>query len=87
MSEPIVRIKNLYKSFYRDSLEIKVLEDIQLEVKSGEFLGLMGPSGSGKTTLLNILAAIDTPTSGTVLIDNLEINNIKEKQLGNLAKS
>lgn len=83
MTEPIVRIKNLYKSFYRDSLEIKVLEDIQLEVKSGEFVGLMGPSGSGKTTLLNILAAIDTPTSGTVLIDNLEINNIKEKQLGN----
>ena len=83
MSEPLVCIKNLYKSFFRDSIEIKVLEDIHLEVKSGEFLGLMGPSGSGKTTLLNIIAAIDSPTSGTVLVDGLEINNIKEKQLGN----
>ena len=83
MPEPIVQIKNLHKSFYRDSLEIKVLKDIHLEVKSGEFVGLIGPSGSGKTTLLNIIAAIDTPTSGTVLVDNLEINNIKDKQLGN----
>ena len=83
MAGPIVQIKNLYKSFYRDSLEIKVLKDIHLEVKSGEFVGLIGPSGSGKTTLLNIIAAIDTPTSGTVLVDNLELNNIKDKQLGN----
>jgi putative ABC transport system ATP-binding protein len=82
MSKPIVLIENLYKSFYRDSIEIKVLENIQLEVKSGEFVGLMGPSGSGKTTLLNIIAAIDNPTSGTVKVDNLELKTIKERQLG-----
>ena len=68
MGEALVNIKNLYKSFYRDSIEIKVLEDITLEVESGEFVGLMGPSGSGKTTLLNIISAIDTPTSGDVRV-------------------
>ena len=82
MPEPLVCIKHLYKSFYRDSIEIKVLEDIDLQVNSGEFVGLMGPSGSGKTTLLNIIAAIDNPTSGNVAVDGMEVNHIKEKQLG-----
>ena len=82
MGEALVNIKNLYKSFYRDSIEIKVLEDINLEVKSGEFVGLMGPSGSGKTTLLNIISAIDTPTSGDVLVEGKEISTLKEKHLG-----
>ncbi len=82
MGEALVNIKNLYKSFHRDSIEIKVLEDITLEVASGEFVGLMGPSGSGKTTLLNIISAIDTPTSGDVLVDGMEISTLKEKHLG-----
>jgi putative ABC transport system ATP-binding protein len=82
MPEPIVLIKNLYKSFFRDSIEIKVLENIHLEVSSGEFLGLMGPSGSGKTTLLNIIAAIDNPTSGIVEVDGVGVNHIKERHLG-----
>jgi putative ABC transport system ATP-binding protein len=82
MGEALVNIKNLYKSFYRDSIEIKVLEDITLEVESGEFVGLMGPSGSGKTTLLNIISAIDTPTSGDVLVEGKEISTLKEKHLG-----
>jgi putative ABC transport system ATP-binding protein len=82
MGEALVNIKNLYKSFYRDSIEIKVLEDITLEVESGEFVGLMGPSGSGKTTLLNIISAIDTPTSGDVRVEGKEISTLKEKDLG-----
>jgi putative ABC transport system ATP-binding protein len=82
MPEPLVRINHLYKSFYRDSIEIKVLEDIDLQVTSGEFVGLMGPSGSGKTTLLNIIAAIDNPTSGNVAVDGMEVNHIKKKHLG-----
>ena len=82
MIEPLVSIKNLHKSFFRDSIEIKVLEAINLEIKSGEFLGLMGPSGSGKTTLLNLISAIDTPTSGSILIDGTEISAIRERHLG-----
>jgi len=83
MAESLVKIKNLYKSFYRDSIEIKVLEDITLEVKSGEFVGLMGPSGSGKTTLLNLISAIDTPTAGNIVVEGVEVTTIKEKHLGN----
>jgi putative ABC transport system ATP-binding protein len=82
MTELIVKIKNLYKSFYRDKIEIKVLENITLEVKSGEFVGLMGPSGSGKTTLLNIISAIDKPISGSVVVDGMEVGTIKGKHLG-----
>lgn len=82
MGEALVSIKNLNKSFYRDKIEIEVLEDINLEVASGEFVGLMGPSGSGKTTLLNIISAIDTPTSGSVVVGGMEISSIKEKHLG-----
>ena len=83
MAESLVKIRNLNKSFYRDSMEIKVLENINLEVESGEFVGLMGPSGSGKTTLLNLISAIDTPTAGNIVVDGMEINTIKEKHLGN----
>jgi putative ABC transport system ATP-binding protein len=82
MFEPLVSIESLHKSFFRDSIEIKVLDDINLEIGSGEFVGLMGPSGSGKTTLLNIISAIDNPTSGTVVIDGREINAMGEKHLG-----
>jgi len=82
MAEPLVSIKHLYKSFYRDKIEIKVLKNINLEVNSGEFVGLIGPSGSGKTTLLNIISAIDTTTSGSIVVGGMEINTIKEKELG-----
>jgi putative ABC transport system ATP-binding protein len=82
MFEPLVSIESLHKSFFRDSIEIRVLDDINLQIGSGEFVGLMGPSGSGKTTLLNIISAIDNPTSGTVIIDGREINAMGEKHLG-----
>ena len=81
MSEAIVKIRNLYKSFYRNTIQIKVLEDINLEVQNGEFLGLMGPSGSGKTTLLNIISAIDNPTSGSVVVREMEVSTMEEKDL------
>jgi putative ABC transport system ATP-binding protein len=82
MFEPLVSIASLHKSFFRDSIEIRVLDDINLQIGSGEFVGLMGPSGSGKTTLLNIISAIDNPTSGTVVIDGREVNAMGEKHLG-----
>lgn len=82
MCEPLVTITGLHKSFFRDSIEIKVLEDINLQIAGGEFVGLMGPSGSGKTTLLNIISAIDNPTAGSVIIERREINTIPDKHVG-----
>jgi putative ABC transport system ATP-binding protein len=69
----IVQARNVSKIFKRDAFEVKALEDVSLEIGQGEFLALMGPSGSGKTTLLNMIAAIDRPTSGELLVlgDNI----------------
>lgn len=83
MSEPIVTLRNVAKSYYRDSLEIPVLTDIDLEIPEGEFLALMGPSGSGKTTLLNLVAGIDRPTAGEVIVAGEDITRLGE---GTLAK-
>jgi len=83
MPETLVKLSNVTKSYYRDSLEIPVLTDIDLEISAGEFLALMGPSGSGKTTLLNLLAGIDRPTSGEVIVAGENIAKLNE---GALAK-
>jgi len=64
----VVQARNVNKIFKRDAFEVKALDDVSIEIGGGEFLALMGPSGSGKTTLLNMIAAIDRPTSGELLV-------------------
>jgi len=81
MSGPIVKIQNLYKSYYRDSLEIPVLHNINLDIPQGQFTALMGPSGSGKTTLLNLIAGIDKPTSGTMAVTGEDISRLNEGEM------
>jgi putative ABC transport system ATP-binding protein len=81
MSRPIVVVRNLFKSFTRGSEEIKVLQDLNLTVNEAEFLTLMGPSGSGKTTLLNLIAGLDRPTSGTIMVKDQLISSMSESEL------
>ena len=64
----VVQARNVSKVFKRDAFEVKALDDVSLEIAAAEFLALMGPSGSGKTTLLNMIAAIDRPSSGELLV-------------------
>ena len=64
----VVQVRNVSKIFKRDAFEVKALDDVSIEIGGGEFLALMGPSGSGKTTLLNMIAAIDRPTQGELLV-------------------
>ncbi len=78
---PLVEVRHLYKSFTRGSETIEVLMDLTLDVEAGEFLALMGPSGSGKTTLLNLLAGLDTPTSGTISVGGERISDYSESEL------
>ena len=78
---PLVEVRDLYKSFTRGSETIEVLMDLTLDVEAGEFLALMGPSGSGKTTLLNLLAGLDTPTSGTISVGGERISDYSESEL------
>src|SRR4030067_1542700 len=80
MSE-IIQVKNLSKSYWRDSFEIPVLNNINLTVNEGDFLALMGPSGSGKTTLLNLIAGIDKPTNGDVVVNGTDISKLSESAL------
>src|SRR5438105_144236 len=77
----IVRVRGLFKSFTRGSEEIKVLNDLTLDVAAGEFLALMGPSGSGKTTLLNLIAGLDQPTAGEIAVGDQTISGMSESQL------
>jgi len=78
---PIVRVRGVHKYFTRGGEQIDVLNDLNLEVAEGEFLGIMGPSGSGKTTLLNLIAGLDRPSAGDVWIGASHISRMSEGQL------
>ena len=76
----VVQARNVTKVFKRDAFEVKALDDVSIEIAGGEFLALMGPSGSGKTTLLNMIAAIDRPTAGELLVLGQNIFRFSDSQ-------
>ena len=76
-----VQVQNVRKIYKRDSQEIVVLDGLSLEVPEGEFVALMGPSGSGKTTLLNLIAGIDRPTSGSIVVAGTDVAQLGESEL------
>jgi putative ABC transport system ATP-binding protein len=79
--EAMVAVQQVRKVYRRDSQELTVLDGIDLKVPEGEFLALMGPSGSGKTTLLNLIAGIDRPTSGRVIVAGTDLSRLGETAL------
>jgi putative ABC transport system ATP-binding protein len=76
----VVLARNVSKIFKRDAFQVRALDDVSIEIGAGEFLALMGPSGSGKTTLLNMIAAIDKPTSGELLVLGENIFRLNDAQ-------
>ncbi|HEX7553615.1 MAG TPA: ABC transporter ATP-binding protein [Geothrix sp.] len=79
--EPIITLRDVAKSYWREALEIPVLQGIDLEIPAGAYIALMGPSGSGKTTLLNLIAGIDRPTGGTLAVCDFELNDLDDDEL------
>ena len=81
MSEALVQIKDLHKVFQRGGERIDVLQGVNLEIPSGDFLALMGPSGSGKTTLLNLMGGLDTPSGGSITVGGDHIDSMSGGKL------
>ncbi|MFN8548293.1 MAG: ABC transporter ATP-binding protein [Candidatus Eisenbacteria bacterium] len=77
----LVEIRGLSKSYQRDTQEIPVFRDLDLDINQGEFLALMGPSGSGKRSLLHLLAGLDVPTKGSITIGGAAISGMNQDQL------
>ncbi len=74
-----IEIRDLTK-IYGDGVEVRALDGVDLDIEKGEFLAIIGPSGSGKSTLLNMIGILDTPTSGTILLDGVDITSASQKQ-------
>jgi putative ABC transport system ATP-binding protein len=76
-----IEVRDVHKSYRRESQEVKVLDGLSLDVTPGDYVALMGPSGSGKTTLLNLIGGIDQPTRGSIHVGGTDIAKLKGSQL------
>lgn len=72
-------IKKIYQTQFK-GMPVEALRNIDLTVEKGDYVAIMGESGSGKSTLLNLIATLDKPSSGTILLDGMDLNTIKEKK-------
>ncbi len=77
----VIEIKNLVKIYDGSAVEVTAIDCVNLNIEAGEFTAIVGPSGSGKTTLLNMIGGLDSPTSGSITIDGVDITRLKSKQL------
>ncbi|HEV3004609.1 MAG TPA: ABC transporter ATP-binding protein [Pirellulales bacterium] len=78
---PLVQLRGVSKDYFRDRIRVPVLAETSLDIGAGEFVAIMGPSGSGKSTLLNLVAGIDRPTQGTIVVAEQELSKLSESRL------
>jgi putative ABC transport system ATP-binding protein len=83
---PVVEAVDLKKTYMLGKIPVEALRGVNLKVESGDFLAVLGPSGSGKSTLLNLVGALDKPTSGTLLIDGVDVSKLSDNQLSDLRR-
>ena len=79
----LIEIKNVTKRFHKGDETITPLDGVSLNIERGEFISLMGASGTGKSTLLNLIASIDRPDSGSIVVDGVEITRLSRTKLAN----
>ena len=77
----MIQVRALTKSIHTGTHRVEILKGIDLEIPRGQFAAIMGPSGSGKSTLLGLLAGLDTPTAGDILLDGESITGLEEDDL------
>ena len=80
----MLKLTNIYKSYWQADSEVEILKNINLSIKAGEYVSIMGPSGSGKSTLMNIIGCLDKPTRGDYLIENTDVSSLKDYELSDL---
>jgi putative ABC transport system ATP-binding protein len=78
--DDLIDIKNLRKIYYMGKIEVPALRGVDFKIEKGEFVALMGPSGSGKSTLLNMIGLLDTPTSGRIVVDGIDVSSLNDNQ-------
>ena len=83
----LIKLVNVSKIYGEERTTIKALDDVNLEIEQGKIITIMGPSGSGKSTLLNILGAMDIPSKGEVLINDIDIAKVPERKLSSYRKN
>ncbi|NMH24877.1 ABC transporter ATP-binding protein [Flavobacterium solisilvae] len=84
MANPLINIKQIKRDFQLGSETINVLKGIDLQINKGEYVALMGPSGSGKSTLMNLLGCLDTPTSGTYILNGKDVSQMHDDDLAEI---
>jgi putative ABC transport system ATP-binding protein len=80
-AEPMIRVTDVFKRVATGGATVEILRGISLEVKRGEVVGLLGPSGAGKTTLLNLIAGIDTPSSGEIVVNGWRLADLERREM------
>lgn len=84
MAQPLINISNIKRDFVLGTEIINVLKGIDLQINKGEYVALMGPSGSGKSTLMNLLGCLDTPTSGTYILNGKDVSKMNDDELAEI---
>lgn len=81
---PVIHLQDIRKCYYMGKQELEVLKGITLDIDRNEYVALMGPSGSGKSTLMNILGCLDSPTSGTYILNGNDVSTMPDNQLADI---
>ena len=82
--QPVILIENVKKIYKMGEVEVPALNGVSFQVKTGEMVAITGPSGSGKSTLMNIIGCLDTPTSGTYILDGVDVSKLSDDEQANI---